>query len=240
MGQPKLFKLIDKAIFDYHLIAPGERILVGASGGKDSTALIDYLAQRKKRPSADFSFTALTIATDVSPALHPEIAALFADWQVKHITRHVSVLERIAAGKRMNCWWCSTQRRTELLDYALQNGYTAIALGHHLDDILETLLMNMLHKGELSTMTPLMRYEKYPVKVIRPLCLAPVDLIKAYVTERQYAATTCTCTYQDNSGRRAARTQLLALTGGDAVLKARLFTALHNVKHAYLPSYEKH
>jgi hypothetical protein len=71
----------------------------------------------------------------------------------------------------MNCYWCSTQRRTELIRYAMERGFNKIALGHHLDDAVETLLMNMLYKGEIGGMLPLLRYRKYPLSIIRPLVL---------------------------------------------------------------------
>jgi tRNA 2-thiocytidine biosynthesis protein TtcA len=235
MGQPLLFSLIDKAVFDYHMIQPGDRILVGASGGKDSTALVEYFAQRMRRPDGDFMFTALTLETDISGPVPVHIRELFNSWQVDSKTEKISVLERIRSGEHMNCWWCSTQRRKELLDYALKNGYNKLALGHHLDDILETLLMNMLTKSELSTMPPVLRYKKYPVTVIRPLCYVSVDTIRAHAEQQQYLGFTCTCTYQNNSGRKEARARLEALTGGDDTLKEHLFDSLKNIQKEYLP-----
>lgn len=234
-GQPEIFRLIDKAIYEYNMIEDGDRLLIGASGGKDSTALIEYFAARAKRPAAGFEMTALTIETDVSPAIPEGIREKFSEWNVRTDTVKISVLDRIHEGKKMNCWWCSTQRRMELLHYAMQNGFNKIALGHHLDDILETLLMNMLHKTELSTMPPVMKYRDYPVSVIRPLCHVPVDMIVAHATERGYIGHTCTCTYQDNSGRKVARKRLAALTDGDRVLKEHLFKSLQNVRPEYLP-----
>ena len=135
----------------------------------------------------------------------------------------------------MNCWWCSTQRRTELLQYAVRYHYNKIALGHHLDDVLETLLMNILYRGELSTMPPRLTYKKYPVTVIRPLCYAGVDLIREHAVRSGYNSVTCTCCYQDNSGRKEARARLEALTDGDPDKKARLFAALRHRESLYLP-----
>ena len=135
----------------------------------------------------------------------------------------------------MNCWWCSTQRRTELNEFAIREGYNKIALGHHLDDILETLLMNALSKGELSTMPPRLKYEKYPVTIIRPLCFADIPMIVRHATDAGYIMSTCTCTYQDNSGRKDARRKLDALTDGKYEEKLKLFAALRNIKGAYLP-----
>lgn len=236
MGQPKLYSLIDKAVFDYKMIEKGDKILVGASGGKDSTALIEYLANRKKRRGADFSFTALHVETDFEACtMSPKLRNQLKEWGVEVKSLFVDVENRLKDGHKMSCYWCSNQRRNELLHYAVQNGFTKIALGHHLDDILETLLMNMLVKAELSTMPPRLDYEKYPVSIIRPLCYAAVDEIKAHANEMGYISTTCSCSYQDNSGRKDARARLEALTGGDANAKMHLFNSLRNINAEYLP-----
>ena len=235
MPQPLLFRLIDKAVFEYNMIENGDRILVGASGGKDSTALVEYFATRSRRPSCGFGFTAIHIRTEITPPFTSDQTELFRSWNVEPVTLEAGILSRLKAGRKMNCWWCATQRRTELLEYAISHNYNKLALGHHLDDILETLLMNMLYKGELSTMPPRLRYDKYPVTVIRPLCFVPVELVKKHAEECGYMSTTCSCTYQDNSGRKEARRRLTALTDGDLTKKERLFAALRNIDREYLP-----
>lgn len=235
MSQPKLFSIIDKAIYEYSMINDGDRILVGASGGKDSTALVEYFAYRKRQNRDNFEFKAVHVATPISPPISTELLELFKSWNVVPDTIQVDVLGRLKNGRKMSCWWCSTQRRTELNNYAIKHGFNKIALGHHMDDILETLLMNALVKGELSTMIPSLKYDKYPVTIIRPLCFADVDTIIEHAHKSGYIASTCTCDYQDNSGRKTARSRLEALTNGDAHEKRRLFEALRNVKPEYLP-----
>lgn len=240
---PKLSSLIDKACFDYNLIEKGDRILIGASGGKDSTALINYFAQRVKRnprfPGADekpdFEYKALFIKNDFAPDFPLEIAELFKAWQVPFEKLEVNVLERVKKGQKMSCWWCSTQRRTELLNYAIANGYNKIALGHHMDDLLETLLMNMLNKGELASMPPRLKYEKFPVTIIRPLCYVSEARLIEEAERGGYAGYTCTCNFQDNSGRKAARRLLEQLTEGSQAKKERLFASLKNIQPLYLP-----
>jgi len=234
-GNPKLSSLIDKAVFDYNMIEDGDRILVGASGGKDSTALIEYFAQRAKRPHCNYEWKALTIQSDFAPPFPSGIRALFSAWNVPYESVDADVLARLKPGRKMNCWWCSTQRRTELLNYAVANGYNKLALGHHLDDILETLLMNMLFKGELSAMPPKLVYDKYPVTILRPLCYVSVDTIIEHAKQCGYYGWTCTCSYQDNSGRKEARKLLQDLTGGESAKKERLFASLKNIQTRYLP-----
>ena len=232
---PRLSSLIDKAVFDYHLIENGDRILIGASGGKDSTALIKYFADRARRPDCDFEYKALFIKSDFAPDFPAGIADLFGQWSVPFEQLNVNVLERVKPGQKMSCWWCSTQRRTELLNYAIANGYNKIALGHHMDDILETLLMNMLNKGELAAMPPRLKYDKFPVTVIRPLCYVSEAHLIEHAKAAGYAGFTCTCNYQDNSDRKEARRKLEELTGGSQAKKERLFASLRNIQPLYLP-----
>jgi tRNA(Ile)-lysidine synthase TilS/MesJ len=236
MGQPKLFSLIDKAVYDYKMIEKGDKILIGASGGKDSTALVEYFSNRIKRRGEDFSFTAIHIETDFEGCtMSPRLREQFKSWNVESVNYFVDVQNRIKEGHKMNCYWCSMQRRGKLISYALKNGYNKIALGHHLDDILETLLMNMLFKAKLFTMPPRLEYKKYPLTIIRPLCYADVDTIKEHASDAGYISTTCTCMYQDNSGRKDARARLQALTQGDRRLKEKMFESLRNINTEYLP-----
>lgn len=232
--QPKLSSLIDKAVFDYDLIEPGDRILIGASGGKDSTALIEYFAARSKRPDCNFSYKAVHVKSDFASDFPDGIHKLIEQWNATFEIINVNILERVKENQKMSCYWCSTQRRTELLNYALTNGFNKIALGHHMDDILETFLMNMLEKGNLSTMIPKMQYEKWPVTIIRPLAYASENRIIKQAKEAGYYGYTCTCNFQENSSRKEARKRLEILTGGDEKAKERMFKALKNVQPEYL------
>lgn len=231
---PRLSSLIDKAVFDYNLIEKGDRILIGASGGKDSTALIKYFSDRARRPNCNFEYKALTIQSDFAPPFPSGIKLLFEEWQVPYEVIDVNILERVKPGQKMNCWWCSTQRRTELIRYAIDNDYNKLALGHHLDDILTTFLMNMLGKGELATMPPLLQYDNYPLSIIRPLCYVEEARLIEEAKKGGYAGFTCTCNYQDNSGRKEARKKLEELTAGDSLCKERMLSALKNVQSRYL------
>ncbi len=236
MANPKLFRIIDHGVAEYDMIEEGDRILIGASGGKDSTALVEYFGSRlRRRGGPRFEAAALHVATEIGSPLAPELVSRFEEWGIPLHTVTISVLGRLKSGRKMNCWWCSTQRRTELNEFAMREGFNKIALGHHMDDILETLLMNALAKGELSTMPPRLKYDKYPVTILRPLCFADIPTIVRHATERGYISATCTCTYQDNSGRKDARGKLEALTGGNYGEKRKLFEALRNVRADYLP-----
>lgn len=228
--------LVVKALKTWDMIRPGERILVGASGGKDSAVLARDLALKRRQGRLDAEIIGLHIRNDFSPhALSERLAAEFECWGVPLVVRDVAVTGRLKPGRRMNCYWCSTQRRTELIRFALAEGFTAIALGHHLDDALETLFMNMMNKGELSTMPPVVRYRKYPLRIIRPLYLVEEKQIVELATELGFVASTCTCGYNDKSERDRMRERVEALTGGSSTAKRSILESLRHVNAEYLP-----
>lgn len=243
MGQDELKRLsrtisrkIDRAIFSYRLIEPDDRVLVGVSGGKDSLTLLRQLALKAGSFSIPFELAAVHVHTELSPDWLPDrLAAIAADWNVPFRTLPFNLQDRIREGQTMNCWWCSTQRRTELLHVAQNEGYTKIALGHHLDDILETFFMNLTHKGELSTMLPKMTYEKYREAIIRPLAWVQETEIEEFVRLMGLESTTCVCGYDATSKRKRVREiieQIVRLEGSGA--RERMMDALHNPRLRYL------
>ncbi|MEJ5189717.1 MAG: tRNA 2-thiocytidine biosynthesis TtcA family protein [Breznakiellaceae bacterium] len=232
-------KLIAKAVLDYQMIQEGDRILIGASGGKDSTTLAWALSRRRKWQRPSFELVALRIATDVPGGqLPPEavryIENLYRSWEIPLITIEVPVMALVKPGQAMNCYWCSTLRRTELLKYALSHGCNKIALGHHLDDILTTLLMNMTKKGELGTMPPRLRYEKYPIEIIRPLTLVTEEQIRSFAEEMGWAKHTCSCAWGGDKERKDYQRRLEVLTGGSREAKCLMLRSLSHIKEGYL------
>ncbi|MGP1415654.1 MAG: tRNA lysidine(34) synthetase [Treponema sp.] len=235
MGNPTLFSLIDKAISDYSMIQEGDKILLAASGGKDSTVMAEYFYKRKLRKSCNFEVKAFHVATNISPSFPTLLKEKFEEWGIELIIKQIDVLGRLKNGKKMNCWFCSNQRRLELSLIAQELGFNKIALGHHLDDILETLLMNMLNKKSLFTMPPLLAFQKFPITIIRPLALCDTASIIRHANEQGYLCSTCTCDYQENSGRKEARRRLFNLTEGSYTLKRAMFESLKNIHKEYLP-----
>ena len=220
-------KLAVKAVMERGLIGDGDRVLIAASGGKDSTVLAWALSAARPALKIGYELSALHISTDFCACCKKlELARTLAEWGVPFNDLFVPVIGRLKEGEKMNCYWCSTQRRAELLKYATENGFNKIALGHHLDDIVETFFMNLCYKGELSTMPAMLRYRKYPVSLIRPL---------AYLEERQIIecadalgilGAACTCPYGANSKRRDMRQRIAAFTGESGAVKRRVLGAL--------------
>ena len=165
-------KLTAKTVFSHGLIEDGDRILIAVSGGKDSTALAWALSAIRRELRKDYALMALHISSDFcSCCKKTALKERLARWDIPFDDVFVPVIARLKPGEKMNCYWCSTQRRAELLSYAQRRGCNKIALGHHLDDILETYFMNMTQAGALRGMPARLAYRKYPVTLIRPLAL---------------------------------------------------------------------
>jgi tRNA 2-thiocytidine biosynthesis protein TtcA len=235
-AENQLAKLTESALRRYSMIEEGDRILVAVSGGKDSTSLAYDLAAKRRWWPARYEIRALHIATDFcSCCKKTALFDLLASWGIEALSIDVPVIGRLKPGRSMNCYWCSTQRRTELILYAMAEGFNKIALGHHLDDIVETLMMNMLYKGQVSGMLPVLKYGKYPVSVIRPLALCEERQVIAFAEEKGFRSAACTCPYGRDSKRREVRERLASLTGGSSRLKRNLFDSMSNVNGEYLP-----
>jgi len=220
-------KLTARAVLEQELITAGDRILIAASGGKDSTVMAWALSSLKRSLKIDYELAALHISTDFCACCKKSaLAKMLEDWGIPFTDLFVPVIGRLKPGRKMNCYWCSTQRRTELLKYAVENGYNKIALGHHLDDIIETFFMNLCAKGQLSTMEVKIVYRKYPVTLIRPLALLEERQIIACAAERGILKAACTCPYGVNSGRRDMREKIAAFTGNSGAVKRRILAAL--------------
>jgi tRNA 2-thiocytidine biosynthesis protein TtcA len=220
-------KLTAKAILERNLIEDGDRILIAVSGGKDSTVLAWALAGLRRGLKKDYPLEALHISSDFcSCCKKSALRRRLDEWGIPFRDLLVPIVGRLKEGRRMNCYWCSTQRRTELLKYAVEHRFNKIALGHHLDDIIETFFMNMLGKGELSAMPMLLPYRKYPVSLIRPLGYLEERQIIACAEEQGILKAACTCPYGLRSERREIRDRIAALTGNSGAVKRRILKAL--------------
>jgi tRNA 2-thiocytidine biosynthesis protein TtcA len=220
-------KLTTKAVLERDLIREGDRVLIAASGGKDSTVLAWTLSSIRPVIKKNYDLTAIHISGDFCACCKKAaLSQRLAEWGIPFTDLFVPILGRLKEGEKMNCYWCSTQRRTELLKYAVENNFNKIALGHHLDDIIETFFMNMTHKGELSAMPMLLSYRKYPVSLIRPLGYVEEQQVIACAEEKNILKAACTCPYGIHSQRREVRQRIADFTGNSGAVKRRILKAL--------------
>ena len=228
-------KLVIKTVLERNLINEGDRVLIAVSGGKDSSVLAWALSQIKPALKINYKLEGLHISTDFCACCKKTaLRERLEKWGVPFTDLFVPVIGRLKEGRKMNCYWCSTQRRTELLKYAVENNFNKIALGHHLDDIIETFFMNLLSKGELLAMPVLLKYRKYPVNLIRPLALLEEKQIIACASRQNILKNACTCPYGQNSKRRDIRSKIADFIENDGDIKRRILKALGKGEIDYL------
>jgi tRNA 2-thiocytidine biosynthesis protein TtcA len=222
-------KLVVKIIMEKKLVSEGDRILVAVSGGKDSSVLSWALSSVRPALKINYELSALHISTDFCACCKKSVLSQrLEEWGIPFTDLFVPVIGRLKEGEKMNCYWCSTQRRTELLKYDVENGCNKIALGHHMDDIIETFFMNLCSKGTFLAMPVLLKYRKYPVSLIRPLALLEEKQVIACAGEQNILKNACTCPYGQNSKRRDMRKRIAEFTGGkdSGDIKRRILKAL--------------
>lgn len=236
--QAQLRGLVGKAIEDYAMIAPGDRVMVCLSGGKDSYTLLDLLLSLQR--CAPVNFELLAVNLDQKQPGFPA-ATLPAHAKRLGVPFHLieqdtySVVKRvIPAGKTM-CGLCSRLRRGALYRFAHEHGVTKVALGHHRDDIVETLFLNLFFAGRLKSMPPKLLSEDKRHILIRPLAYVPESLIVRYAAAREFPIIPCTlCGSQPNLQRVAIRTMLAQWQQQFPGRVESIFSSLRNVSPSHL------
>ncbi|NNM61691.1 MAG: tRNA 2-thiocytidine(32) synthetase TtcA [Steroidobacteraceae bacterium] len=207
--QARLRGLAGKAIEDYRMIAAGDRVMVCLSGGKDSYTMLDVLLSLQRSAPLHFEIIAVNL-DQKQPGFPAEVLPRYLDelgvrYHIIEQNTYAVVKRVIPEGKTM-CGLCSRLRRGALYRFATENGVTKIALGHHRDDIVETLFLNMFFGGRLKAMPPKLLSEDRRHIVIRPLCYVPERLLVRYAAAREFPIIPCTlCGSQPDSQRLAVK-----------------------------------
>jgi len=210
--QAQLRSLAGKAIADYGMIKGGDRVMACLSGGKDSYTMLDVLQSLQQSAPVRFELIAVNLDQkqpgfpgDVLPR---HAASLGVPFHVIEQNTYAVVKRVIPAGKTM-CGLCSRLRRGALYRFAAENGITKIALGHHRDDIVETLFLNMFFGGRLKAMPPKLLSQDRRQIVIRPLSYVPERLIARYAAARAFPIIPCSlCGSQPNLQRLIVKRML--------------------------------
>lgn len=235
-----IVKKFHKACADYGLIADGDHILVGLSGGKDSLALVELLGQRAQIYKPRFRVTALHVRVK-ERAYESDLSYLqsFCDAaQVPFIVRDVEIEargERLEAKETNPCFLCSWYRRKTLFNAAQELGCNKIAFGHHRDDLLETLLMNLIYQGAVATMPPILQLDKMPIQIIRPLCLIDEADLIAHAQEKGYQKQPHLCPFEHVSSREKVKGLLAQIKALHPEAADTMYAAMTNIKNDYLP-----
>jgi len=236
--QARIRGLVGKAIDDYSMIADGDRVMVCLSGGKDSYTLLDVLLSLQRSAPVKFELVAVNLDQKQPgfPAhVLPEyLSGLGVPYEILEQDTY-SVVKRVVPEGRTMCGLCSRLRRGRLYRYAAENGITKIALGHHRDDIVETLFLNMFFGGRMKAMPPKLLSEDGRHVVIRPLAYVPEREIDRYARARQFPIIPCKlCGSQENLQRVQVKKMLAEWEREYPGRTETIFSAMRNVSASHL------
>ncbi|MFM2110364.1 MAG: hypothetical protein RLZZ372_1288 [Pseudomonadota bacterium] len=236
--QAQLRGLVGKAIEDYAMIGEGDKVMVCLSGGKDSYTLLDILISLQR--SAPVRFELVAVNLDQKQPGFPEhvlpeyLTGLGVSFHVIEQDTYSVVKRVIPEGKTM-CGLCSRLRRGALYRWASENGVTKVALGHHRDDIVETLFLNMFFGGRLKAMPPKLRSEDGRHIVIRPLAYVAERDIERYARARAFPIIPCKlCGSQENAQRRMIKKMLHDWEKAYPGRTESIFSAIRSVEAGHL------
>lgn len=227
-----------EAIVDYNMIEDGDRIMVCMSGGKDSYTMLDMLISLARNAPIEFSIHAVNL--DQKQPNFPEhvlpeyLRSLGVDYHIIERDTY-SVVKRVIPEGKTTCGLCSRLRRGTLYGYAEEHGYNKIALGHHRDDIIETLFLNMFHGGSLQAMPPKLLSDDGKNVIIRPLAYCKEKDIAAYAKQKQYPIIPCDlCGSQPKLQRQLTKDMLVEWDKKYPGRIESIFTSITNVKPSQL------
>lgn len=232
----RLKRRLNQAIKEYKLIEDGDHILLGISGGKDSLALAELLADRAKIFMPKFKISAVHVMmTNINyESDHTYMREFFERINVPLYIREASFTED-EKSRKSPCFICSWTRRKELFALAKELGCNKIALGHHMDDILATLLMNMTFQGSFSTMPPMLQMRKFDMQIIRPMCLIEEPDLIAYAKLREYMKLKKECPFDKDSNRKVMGDILKDLQNISPKTRYSLWASMTNIHPELLP-----
>ena len=197
MTEKKITRLFHQACAEYNLLADGDRVLVAVSGGKDSLELVRLMARQSRILKPRIEVAAAHVIMDNIP-YETDRTYLTDFCHEEGIELHIlhSSFDESTDRRKTKCFLCSWNRRKTLFRFASDNGYNKVALGHHMDDFLVTLLMNQTFEGTHSTMKPLMEMRHYPISVIRPLCLVHESMVREVADKCGFQRQKVACPYE--------------------------------------------
>lgn len=234
----KLLHYSGKAIADYNMIQKGDRVMVCLSGGKDSFTLLCLLHLHRIRSNKKFDLFAFTL-DQAQPGwddsrLRSWLEQRQIPYQILREDTYSIVTDKIPEGKTY-CSLCSRLRRGIIYRYAEEHGYTKVALGHHRDDLIRTLMMSILYNGEIRSMPPKLLSDNKKHIVIRPLAYCQEKDIIAYAKEQQFPIIPCNlCGSQENLMRRRVKQVIDQLAADNPKVPSNMLHALRSIKPSQL------
>lgn len=236
--EKKLCRLVGQAIGDFGMVEEGDKVMVCVSGGKDSYAMLDILMKLRERAPIHFDIVAVNL-DQKQPNFPAEILpnylkSLGIQYHIEEQDTY-SIVKRVIPEGKTTCGLCSRLRRGILYRVADELGATKIALGHHRDDILETLMLNMFYAGKLKGMPPKLRSDDGKHIVIRPLAYVPEKLLERYAADMNFPIIPCDlCGSQPNLQRQVMKEMLRDWEKKHPGRVENLFRSMHHIVPSHL------
>jgi len=225
---------IGRAIADHKIIEDGDRILVAVSGGKDSMTMLRLLSERKKWAPVKYELIAIHVETDhrCAGCVHTKLLKkFFEDNGVKYCFEKIKIRDK---QNNSSCFWCSWNRRKAFFLAARRFKCNKIALGHHKDDIVETLLLNMFYQGEFSAMNPRQELFKGKLTIVRPLCYVEEEYMRKFAKESGFPPQICKCPNSQVSKRRVMKEFIKKVEKDCEHVRTNLFRSMSRINKEYL------
>lgn len=230
-------RLMGKAIHKYNMTENGDHILVSVSGGKDSMALLWLLRERIKRIPINYQITAVHVDPGFGGDNREQMISFFEEngFEYRVIDSDFGPRAHSPENRENPCFLCSRLRRKVVFELAGELKCNKIALGHHKDDLIETLFINIFYGASISTMLPVQGFFRDEIIIIRPLYLIDENMIKRYFTLMGWPEIITGCPTAGSSRRGHIKKILNDLYRTNRKIKGNVFHALQNVKTEYLP-----
>ena len=228
-----LSKKVGRAIADYGMINDGDRILVAVSGGKDSLSLLKILDDRRSFVPITYELVAVYIDMGDYHINAKRLAGYFKKHGYKYHIKKIRILKGKGRAD-ISCFWCAWNRRKALFNAAEEYGCNKVALGHHKDDIIETILMNIFFNGEISAMGPKQELFKGKIAIIRPLAYAQEKEIVHFSRLIDFPHSKCRCPNSSTSQRAKMGVLIRALEKMCPNVKSNIFNSVKRIKKEYL------
>jgi len=226
-------KRVGRAIMDYKMLAEGDKIVVAVSGGKDSLTLLKVLSDRRSFVPIKYEILAVHIDLGYPRPIAPALEKYFKKLKVAYHIERVDAL-RNTQKKQISCFWCSWNRRKALFEVTGRLGFNKVALGHHKDDIIETILLNMFFQGEISAMCPKQELFRGKITVIRPLAYVEERMIRRFIKEEGIACQDCKCPRSAVSNRALMSRIINDIRKICPDVKTNIFRSVQRIKKDYL------
>jgi tRNA 2-thiocytidine biosynthesis protein TtcA len=232
----KISKKVGKMLNEHRLADDGDRILVGLSGGKDSMILLEAMADRRRHLPIDFQLFAVHVsATNIGYEMDTDYLEKFCSGLGIPLYLESIEIDLTVDPKKSPCFICSWYRRKRIFELSKELDCNKVALGHHKDDAIQTMLMNMIYHGSISSLPQKLSMFGGRIQLIRPLLFIPEKELTYYATLRSFKKQEKTCPHDHATKRVAIKELIQQMDHLNRDARRNLFQAMDNIYEEYLP-----